>query len=190
MNERLTINDLPTQVVDEMRRMINEDKQMVALKQKHNTLIKQRRFMESMKFAQMMKDIETRVINQYLAEYEGQSERMDTLFKDMSDEDKEKMTTCTNAIIFLSDMLESFTMDANQILKKYHPDYRIEMFDKLAQLGNEAKEQVKFMSKYTDMDFQCVFADNADNLTTLVFNKVRSFNKKLHNKTKRKKKEL
>lgn len=190
MENKLTINDLPCEVVDEMRRMINEDKQMVALKQKKNELIKGRRFIESMKLSQMMKDIENRVINQYLSEYEGQAERMDSLIKDMTEEDREDMNTYTNSIISLADMMETFVMEINQLLKKYHPDYRLEMFDKLTQLGKEAKGQVKFMSEATDMNFQCVFADNADNLTMLVLNKVRSFNKKLHNKSKRKKKEL
>lgn len=165
-----------------MKRMINEDKQMVTLRQKKNALIKAHRFLEATRLTRMMQDIEKRVINEYLSEYKGQAERMDNLMGEMSEEDKEEINTYTNSIIFLADMMETFVMETNQLLKKYHPDYRLEMFDKLTQLGKEAKGQVKFMSEATDMNFQCVFADNADNLTMLVLNKVRSFNKKLRTK--------
>lgn len=69
---------------------------------------------------------------------------------DMSPEDREYINTCTNAIILICDMIETFTMDFNQVLKKYHPDYRLEMYDKIMQVGKEAKAHVKFMSECTD----------------------------------------
>lgn len=181
--EKLTINDLPEDVVAEMRRMINEDSQMVALHNKKAQMIRAHRYADAMKITSDMKRIEACVINEYLANYEGEVKRMDNLMGGMSEEDIDTINTCTNSIIFLSDMIETFVMDANEILKKYHPDYRIEMFDKLTQLGKEAHNQIKFMSDCTQSQFQVCFADSADDITELVRNKVRSFHRKLHKKT-------
>lgn len=184
MKNKLTVNDLPTEVVAEMKRMISEDSQIVALRNKKANLIRTRRYAEAMKLSSDMKRIEQQVINEYLANYEGQAERMDNLMGDMSEEDIDSINTCTNSIIFLADMIETFVMDSNEILKKYHPDYRIEMFDKLTKLGNEAKNQIKFMSECTQNEFQVCFADSADDITELVRNKVRSFNRKMKQKRK------
>ena len=69
-------------------------------------------------------------------------------------------------------------------LKKYHPDYRIEMFDKVSECGKAAKAQVDFMSKSTDMVYQCAFAEDADKITEMVRNKVKAFIRKLKRRKK------
>ena len=88
---------------------------------------------------------------------------MQSLMSDMSPEDREYINTCTNAIILICDMIETFTMDFNQVLKKYHPDYRLEMYDKIMQVGKEAKAHVQFMSECTDNVYQCSGAATAGN---------------------------
>lgn len=132
MRNKLTVNDLPADVVERMKKMINEDRQMLKLRERHASLLRSHRYMEAMKLKQMMDGIEMRVINQYLSEYEGMSESMDNFMREMSEEDREEINVLTNSIIMLCDMVETFTMDCNEILKKYHPDYRIEMFDKIS----------------------------------------------------------
>ena len=102
----------------------------------------------------------------------------------MSEEDREEINVLTNSIIMLCDLVETFTMDCNEILKKYHPDYRIEMFDKVSECGKAAKAQVDFMSKSTDMVYQCAFAEDADKITEMVRNKVKAFIRKLKRRKK------
>lgn len=181
---KLTINDLPTDVVEKMRKAINEDAQMIALENKRSTLLMSRQYMKAMELKKKMKAIEDRVINEYLRNYEGQAERMDNLLEGMDKEDKESINVCSNAIVLLCDMIETFSIDFNEILQKYHPDYRLEMYDKIIQLGKEAKGQVKFMSECTDSLYQYSFADSADDITELLRNKVRSLIRKIKNKSK------
>lgn len=147
MRNKLTVNDLPADVVERMKKIINEDRQMLKLRERHAPFLRSHRYMEAMKLKQMMDGIEKRVINQYLSEYEGMSGSMDNFMREMSEEDREEINVLTNSIIMLCDMVETFTMDCNEILKKYHPDYRIEMFDKVSECGKAAKAQVDFMSK-------------------------------------------
>ena len=101
----------------------------------------------------------------------------------MSEEDREKMNIYTNAIIFLCDIIETLSIESDEILKKYHPDYNLEMFNKISQVGKEAKSHVKFMSDNTDMIYQISFADEADDISELLFNKVKSFIRKLRKKS-------
>lgn len=184
--EKLTVNDLPEDVVERMRRAIREDSQMIALKEKHSRYVINRQYAKAVMLKQKMQEIEERVIREYLDSYEGETEDMSNLMREMSSEDREYINTCTNAIILLCDMIETFSMDFNQVLKKYHPDYRLEMCDKVIQVGKEAKAHVKFMSECTDNVYQCSFADSADDITELVRNKARSLIRKVKAKEENK----
>lgn len=179
---KLTVDDLPPDVVEQMREAIRKEPQMQSLQQKKLQALKAYNYVEVSRLAKLLKDVENRVINNYLANYKGQSERMDSLLTDMSEEDRESMNVYTNAIIFLCDMIETLASDSDQILKKYHPDYNLEMFDKITQLGQEAKNHVKFMSDNTDMVYQVTFADKADDISELLMNKVKAFIRRLRNK--------
>lgn len=179
---KLTVDDLPPDVVEQMREAIRKEPQMQSLQQKKLQALKAYNYVEVSRLAKLLKDVENRVINDYLANYKGQSERMDSLLTDMSEEDRESMNVYTNAIIFLCDMIETLASDSDQILKKYHPDYYLEMFDKITQLGQEAKNHVKFMSDNTDMVYQVTFADKADDISELLMNKVKAFIRRLRNK--------
>lgn len=181
-DSKLTINDLPEDVVEEMKKAIRAEAQMQVLQQKKLQALKAYDYVEVARLAKLIKEVEIRVINEYLSNYEGEAVRMDSLMVDMSEEDREKMNIYTNAIIFLSDMIETLSIESDQILKKYHPDYNLEMFNRLIQLGKEAKNHVKFMSENTDMVYQVSFADGADDITELLMNKVKAFIRKLRNK--------
>lgn len=181
-DSKLTINDLPENVVEEMKKAIRAEAQMQVLQQKKLQALKAYNYVEVARLAKLIKEVEIRVINEYLSNYEGEAVRMDSLMVDMSEEDREKMNIYTNAIIFLSDMIETLSIESDQILKKYHPDYNLEMFNRLIQLGKEAKNHVKFMSENTDMVYQVSFASGADDITELLMNKVKAFIRKLRNK--------
>lgn len=181
-DSKLTINDLPEDVVEEMKKAIRAEAQMQVLQQKKLQALKAYNYVEVAQLAKLIKEVEIRVINEYLSNYEGEAVRMDSLMVDMSEEDREKMNIYTNAIIFLSDMIETLSIESDQILKKYHPDYNLEMFNRLIQLGKEAKNHVKFMSENTDMVYQVSFASGADDITELMMNKVKAFIRKLRNK--------
>lgn len=62
MRNKLTVNDLPADVVERMKKMINEDRQMLKLRERHASFLRSHRYMEAMKLKQIMDGIETRVI--------------------------------------------------------------------------------------------------------------------------------
>lgn len=176
---KLTINDLPKDVVDRMKQAIQEDPQMIVLKNKHLAYVRSRQYFKATELKQKMQGIEERAIREYLENYEGETESMASLMVEMTSEDRNTINVCTNAIILICDVIETFTMDFNEVLKKYHPDYRLEMYDKIMQVGKEAKAHVKFMSDCTDSIYQCSFADSADDVTELVRNKAQSLIRKI-----------
>lgn len=83
---KLTINDLPEDVLERMRRAIREDSQMISLKNKHSQYIINRQYAKAVLLKEKMQKIEDRVIREYLDSYEGETENMQSLMSDMSPE--------------------------------------------------------------------------------------------------------
>lgn len=182
--QKLTINDLPADVLAKMKGAIAENTEVKRLKEKRENLLKGFHVVEAAKIMQQLKRIEENVINQWLDNYEGETVRMNDLIKEIPEPERERLLTYINAMIFLSDMVDGFSVGINDILRKYHPDCRVEMFDRLSHLGKEAQEHIKFMSNHTDMNFQLSFGEGADDVTELLLNKVKSFMRKQRNKQK------
>ena len=64
----------------------------------------------------------------------------------------------------------------NQLLKKYHPTFRIESFDKVAELSNEASGIVKMLDRYSEDEYYTnTYGTVVDNLFEMCFNKAKSF---------------
>lgn len=177
--KKLTINDLPEEVVNDMKAAIRKDSQIIALENKRNAFIKSHRYADATQVTNYIKTIENKVIEDWLLTYKGEAERMDKLTNGMSKEDIDEINILSNSIVMLCDMIETFTMDCNAVLHKYHPEYHIEMYDKFNEVGKEAKIQMEFMAKNTNSIYQINFADYADDITELVRNKAKSLIRKL-----------
>lgn len=179
MKRKLTIEDLPADVVGKMKEIINKDNKVLMLRAKWRGLIASGQYAQAMQTQKVLNGLEERVINEYLSRYEGEAERMENLMQDMPDEDREEMNVSVNAIIFLADQIESLVMECNSILQRNHPEYRLEMFDRLTDMGREAKEHVRFMSQATQWVYQTNFGDFADSMNEMVMNKARAFVRKM-----------
>lgn len=180
--KKLTVNDLDPHTHQQMIDRIRQDKEVKKLEKKRDEMLRTHRMGEASRLTAMIKQVIERVIQAFLHEYEGKSVRCRELMKEMSAEEVTELNVYLNAIIFLSDALESFAMEANNLLHRQHPDYNIEMYDTLAQLGKEAHRQMKFMYDATGMIYQVQFASEADKMQELILNKVRSFVRKVNKK--------
>lgn len=182
---KLTKEDLPKDVLRELQAEIDKEPKMAALKQQWGALVKKGLYAQALQVHRFIEKIENQVLDEYLREYTGEAERMDKLMLSMTDDDRERMNTNVNSIIFLCDMVETLVSDSNQLLHKYHPHHNLEMFDRLTEIGKEAKDHVRFMASCTKELYQVTFADCADDLTEMVTNKTRSFMRKLRKKTEK-----
>lgn len=180
--KKLTINDLPKEEVEKIRVAIREDEQIVAMIRNRNVLLGQYKLAEASAITYKIKQIEDKVLQNLIDDYQVESVRMDKLMLEMTNEDRDEINTLSNGIIMLCDMIETFSMDLNEILHKYHPDFHIEMYEKFKDIGKEAKDQMRFMAKNTNELYQVNFADYADDITKMVKNKAKSLVRKLRGK--------
>lgn len=163
------LRELPLHVQEDVRKAINTNPQVIALKQKQVELYKRGKFVEALDIAKTIEKITQNVVDGICTQRTSLGE----IFKEMSQEDIERANVACNTIIMLSDIIETQSMELNQVLHKYRPDMDVDMYDRFAMLGKEAKEQMAFMSKFTNNLYQVKFGDVADNLCEMITNKVR-----------------
>lgn len=176
MKKEITIDDLPLGVQRQMRDSIRKDSAFMELSGAWAGLIKTGQFARAAIIKKKMDRIEDETIRLYIKEYvHDTSEPMMNFLKGMNVDDVEKWNVNVNAIILLCDMVETLVGEYNETLHKYHPDFRLEMFDRIGELGKEVQQQVKFMSGCTTMMYQTNFGDAADDIYEMVMNKCRAF---------------
>lgn len=180
--KKLTIDDLEEETRKQLIDKIRQDKEVQKLLKERDRLLRAHRMADASRLTAMIRQVEQHTIQVYLDEYQGESVRCAELMKEMPPEDVTELNVYLNAIIFLSDALESFSMEMNNLLHRQHPDHNIEMYDTLVKLGKEANRQMKFMSEATNMIYQLQFAGEADKMQEHILNKVRSFIRRVNKK--------
>ena len=180
MKKEITIDDLPLGVQRQMRDSIRKDSAFMELSGAWAELIKTGQFARAAILKKKMDQIEDETLRLYIKEYVVEtSEPMINLLKEMNVDDVEQWNVNVNAIILLCDMIETLVSECNQTLHKYHPDFRLEMFDRLGDLEEEVHQQVKFMCNCTTMMYQTNFGDASDDIYELVMNKCRAFSRRM-----------
>lgn len=180
--KKLTIDDLEEETRKQLIDKIRQDKEVQKLLKERDRLLRAHRMADASRLTAMIRQVEQHTIQVYLDEYQGESVRCAELMKEMPPEDVTELNVYLNAIIFLSDALESFSMEVNNLLHRQHPDHNIEMYDTLVKLGKKANRQMKFMSEATNMIYQLQFAGEADKMQEHILNKVRSFIRRVNKK--------
>lgn len=173
MAKKLTISDIPSETLEKMYAAIEEDDQYIKLKQIHQELLRRRDYVGAAKQKQYMEKVKVNVVNTYLANWEGELTTMNELTENMPPEDRSTLAMYTTAMSFLCDMIVTYSMDANQLLKKYYPDYEIREYPRLTILAEECKAHISHLDNAVDVKFAGAFGDIADELKELVDNKVK-----------------
>lgn len=182
MRKKLTIDDIDPEVRQKMIDHIRQDKEMRKLVKKRDELMRMHRMGDAARMTCMIKEVEHRAIQSWLDEYEGESVRCGELMKDMTPDEVTELNCYLSSIIFMCDAIESFSIEANNLLHRRNPDYNIEVYNTLLELGKEANRQMKFMAEATGMIYQVQFASEADKMQEHILNKVRSFLRKVNKK--------
>ena len=177
----MTIQDLPKELANELVKKARQHDSYIKLMNRRNDYIKTGQYFLAMQTYNAMVEVEETILKVYIENYTSEVKMLTELTSSMQEEDKDMMNALGSLLTMLADMLETAVSDSNQLLNKYHPDYRIEMFDKLVQLGKEARNHVRLLDLarphkyYTDL-----YGETTDKLYELSINKAKSFVNKLN----------
>lgn len=178
--------ELPKEALDIIRKQIQQNPRYIELSRKRNEFIKRGNYMMAMKTFEATSKVEDLCKQEYMKVYANEVRLMSDLVKTMSEDDQMLMNIYGNLLCMLVDITEISILNTNQLLHKYHPSYRMDMFDKIAELGEAAKNHVKIYDSVVRDDYhQNLYGDTADKMYELCFNKSKSFINKLQKHSER-----
>lgn len=176
----MTHYDLTKEQLDDIRVKIRANKDYQKYVTKRAEHLRRGEMAQAMRVTKMMDEVERKAMHYYIAEAQRYKAKVNDLVKTMPEADQDLMCIYGDALVFLADVLESLVIEVNQILGRTHPDFRIEMFDRLVELGKEAKKHVRMLDYHEeDIYYTNLYGDTADKLNAMIVNQSKSFVNKI-----------
>lgn len=174
-------NFLTKEQIEEIYKDIYAQPEYRKMAEKHKKFKISGNIAQALIYAKKMKDYEVGVFEGIARRYINANRITCDWLSAMPDSDRKFLSILSYAVYMLSDVLDSYIMDLNQLMKK-HTDHRVYGFDKLNQAVKEAKKVVAhFDVTINDEKAASLFGDFADDLYKLIFNKSSSYYNKLKN---------
>lgn len=174
-------NFLTKDQIEEIYKDIYSQPEYRKMAEKHKRFKISGNIAQALIYAKKMKDYEVGVFEGIARRYINANRITCDWLSAMPESDRKFLSILSYAVYMLSDVLDSYIMDLNQLMKK-HTDHRVYGFDKLNQAVKEAKKVVAhFDVTINDEKAASLFGDFADDLYKLIFNKSSSYYNKLKN---------
>ena len=120
-NNQLEVSDVPSEMMEQMRRQFDMDSRIIEMRTHQQVLVRQ--------IGQTIEALFSKVVYEYLKEANDEAERIDIGTLNISKEDKAEINTLIVTLFMACDIIESATMDFNDVLKRVDDTLVMEQFD-------------------------------------------------------------
>lgn len=168
---------LPKEVIEEFKKEIRNHPRFKRLHEKKKVFINTQNYVMAMQMQDMIDRFEKQIFEQCVKTYMDRVKNVGEMVRGMNKEDMDMMCAYGYSIVLLSDSLDTILMETDQLMAKYYPGYKIHAFDKLKQLGKEAKNCMSLVDGLGGNDpyYMNLYGTSADKLTEMIVNKAKSF---------------
>ena len=135
-------------------------------------------FQKALRIAQDIDNLWTICLDNYMAQAEREVSKVSIDSNDLPREDKDEMMEKLMVLFMCCDIIESATLDVNDILHRTRPDTDITSFDDLRQALGMAKDKLKYLQETGDYMKDLVWAEKCDNMYELMQSKAKSIIRK------------
>lgn len=174
----MNVNEIPKELYDKIRMRFESDKNVRLLRTAQQNAQRTGDFKKALKVAQDIDRLWTICLDDYMAETERQVSNFSIDSKDLPIDDRGEMMEKIMVLFMCCDIIESSTIDLNDILHRTHPDVNITTFEDLRQTLSLAQEKLKYLKDTGDYMQDLVWADNCDNMYELMQSKAKSIIRK------------
>lgn len=134
-------NFLTKEQIEEIYKDIYAQPEYRKMAEKHKKFKISGNIAQALIYAKKMKDYEVGVFEGIARRYINANRITCDWLSAMPESDRKFLSILSYAVYMLSDVLDSYIMDLNQLMKK-HTDHRVYGFDKLNQAVKEAKKSL------------------------------------------------
>lgn len=177
----MTVNDLSKELLDKIRMSFDTNKDVMLLRTAQQEAQRVGNFQKAMHIAQQLEGLWVICLDNYKRKMEEDGKRFNLTASDIPDKDKDELFNRVMVLFMCCDIIESATLDMNDILKRTKKDASIVAFDDLRQTLSLAKEKLKYLQETGDYMKDLVWAEKCDNMYLLMRNKAKSIINKRRN---------
>lgn len=172
----IDVKDIPPEMKDAiLRELPNSTKYRDAMLSRDNC-IRNKDFLSALKYGKIMKSIEEIALKQFAERLEYEQMSMKDIMQKMTAEDSEITNRKLFSIMFLSDIIETCTIEINERIHKVDKETSIPSLMQIQELGKQLGRLCR--QAVGNGELSILFADYADDVTTLIDNKVKSMLRK------------
>ena len=177
-NNQLEVSDVPSEMMEQMRRQFDMDSRIIEMRTHQQVLVRQGNLQAALQVGQAIEGLFSKVVYEYLKEANEEAERIDIGTLNISKEDKAEINTLIVTLFMACDIIESATMDFNDVLKRVDDTLVMEQFDDIRNLSKSAKEKLRFLSKSSKLMKDLEWAYKCDDMYEMMKNKAKSILRK------------
>ena len=146
-NNQLEASDVPSEMMEQMRRQFDMDSRIIEMRTHQQVLVRKGNLQAALQIGQTIEALFSKVVYEYLKEANDEAERIDIGTLNISKEDKAEINTLIVTLFMACDIIESATMDFNDVLKRVDDTLVMEQFDDIRNLSKSAKEKLRYLSQ-------------------------------------------
>ena len=177
-NNQLEASDVPSEMMEQMRRQFDMDSRIIEMRTHQQVLVRQGNLQAALQIGQTIEALFSKVVYEYLKEANEEAERIDIGTLNISKEDKAEINTLIVTLFMACDIIESATMDFNDVLKRVDDTLVMEQFDDIRNLSKSAKEKLRYLSQNSKLMKDLAWAYKCDDMYDMMKNKAKSILRK------------
>ena len=170
--KNMELNDLPRELVDRLRKEFENDGRIVQMRVRQRELMQTHLYGQAIGIGTEINRLFDRFLVEYMQATKEEVEVIDVNKMPLSDEDRVKLSSLVVAMFMCCDIIESASMDANDIVHKYDRDASIEAFEEFGALAKMAKEKIRYFRGEGSYTKSMVFSDKCDDMYKMLLNKA------------------
>ena len=177
-NNQLEVSDVPSEMMEQMRRQFDMDSRIIEMRTHQQVLVRKGNLQAALQIGQTIEALFSKVVYEYLKEANDEAERIDIGTLNISKEDKAEINTLIVTLFMACDIIESATMDFNDVLKRVDDTLVMEQFDDIRNLSKSAKEKLRYLSQNSKLMKDLAWAYKCDDMYDMMKNKAKSILRK------------
>ena len=174
----MNVNEIPKDLLDKIRLGFDTNRDVVLLRTAQQEAQRVGNFQKALNIAQQIDGLWVICLDNYMRKMEAQGRQISLKASGLPEEDRDELLNRVMVLFMCCDIIESATMDMNDILRRTRKDASITTFEDLRQTLALAKDKLKYLQDTGDYMQDLVWADNCDNMYEMMKNKAGSIIRK------------
>lgn len=174
----MKVKDIPEGLMEKIRLGFDTNRDVVLLRTAQQNAQRVGNFQKALNIAQQIDELWTICLDNYMRKMEAQGKQISLKESDLPEKDKDELLNRVMVLFMCCDIIESATVDMNDILRRTEKDASITTFEDLRQTLSLAQEKLKYLQNTGDYMKDLVWADNCDNMYDMMKSKAASIIRK------------